>query len=236
MPNEITVHSHSVNLSSVALTVARLSLTIDPPSPSPTADHLRGALAAIRPDLDLLHQHGAEGLIYRAPRVIYRVLGGAPTVIAVEEGVEAAFGLNLVGRTVRLGNTERCVIDLTLRVSRERLGERETPQNYRFLQPWLALNQENHRRFARMNIEQRRNFLNRQIVNNCLSLAKSFDVRLTNRLKAETNLRPVLVRHKNVPMLGFLGTIRMNFDIPDGLGVGKTVSKGFGGVERQEEP
>ena len=35
-------------------------------------------------------------------------------------------------------------------------------------------------------------------------------------------------------MLGFLGEADVNFDIPNGLGLGKVVSKGFGGVEKKD--
>mgnify|MGYP000253421783 CR=1 FL=1 len=37
---------------------------------------------------------------------------------------------------------------------------------------------------------------------------------------------------KGVPMLGFLGTFSVNFEIPDYWGIGKSVSRGFGTVKR----
>ncbi len=33
-------------------------------------------------------------------------------------------------------------------------------------------------------------------------------------------------------MIGFVGTFRINFHIPDHAGLGKSVSRGFGTVER----
>ena len=41
---------------------------------------------------------------------------------------------------------------------------------------------------------------------------------------------------KGVPMLGFVGTFRVNFAIPEHAGIGKSVSRGFGTVERIVEP
>ena len=35
--------------------------------------------------------------------------------------------------------------------------------------------------------------------------------------------------------LGFLGTFSVNFDIPDYWGIGKSVSRGFGTIERVDE-
>ncbi|MBW2036735.1 MAG: hypothetical protein JRI41_04555 [Deltaproteobacteria bacterium] len=37
---------------------------------------------------------------------------------------------------------------------------------------------------------------------------------------------------KFTPMLGFLGTFSVNFEIPDYWGIGKSVSRGFGTVKR----
>jgi len=36
-------------------------------------------------------------------------------------------------------------------------------------------------------------------------------------------------------MLGFLGEFEVNFDIPDYLGIGKSVSRGFGTVKKIKE-
>ena len=37
-------------------------------------------------------------------------------------------------------------------------------------------------------------------------------------------------------MVGFVGTFRVNFHIPEHAGIGKSVSRGFGTVERVVEP
>jgi Cas6b C-terminal domain len=72
----------------------------------------------------------------------------------------------------------------------------------------------------------------RVLVGNCLSLAKSFGQHVHCRLAAETpGLRSRNCRLKGVPMIGFLGTFRINFLIPAWLGIGKSVSRGFGTVE-----
>ncbi|MDA8215778.1 MAG: CRISPR-associated endonuclease Cas6 [Nitrospiraceae bacterium] len=38
--------------------------------------------------------------------------------------------------------------------------------------------------------------------------------------------------YKGTPMLGFLGTFSVNFEIPDYWGIGKSVSRGVGTVKR----
>jgi len=214
------------------LLMARLRLNIAPRHPLPLAAHVRGALAHMFPKLDLLHQHGEHGLIYRSPRVIYAVDNDGPLIIAVEEGAEELMKVRLLSRAVRLGNTDRTIIDTTLKVSQVTLGQSPEPIQYRFRRPWLALNQENHRRYESMPATDRMEFLNRQLCNNCLALAKSFGVRIAERLSAESSLREVTAKHKGLPMLGFVGEFTINFHIPQSMGLGKSVSKGFGSLEQ----
>jgi hypothetical protein len=218
----------------LAVDVARLRLRVDPPRPIPRADHVRAAIADVEPSLDLLHQHGAEGLIYRYPRVIYRVEGSTPLVVAVAEGVEALLGLALAGRIIRMGASMRHVVDATLSAERGWIGPTSAPRRYRLMSPWLALNQENFGRYWASDRGGRQRLLEAQIANNCLSLAKSFGLRIFPRLSAIAHLREVPVRFKDLEMLGFLGLFEVNFSIPRGLGLGKSVSKGYGAVEGED--
>ena len=213
-----------------SITVARLRLSLDPIYPIPRADHLRAAIASVRPEVDLLHQHGREGWIYRYPRVLYRVEGRRPLIVAVEEGIEVLTALTLVGESLRLGSTMRIVTDATLEVNAHHLGGIDEPRGYKFSTPWFALNQENHARFTRSDPGQARRFLDLQIANNCLSLAKSFGLRVDRRVVGRADVRQIPVRMKQIVMIGFLGNFEVNFDIPAGLGLGKMVSKGFGAV------
>jgi hypothetical protein len=51
--------------------------------------------------------------------------------------------------------------------------------------------------------------------------------------KAEIHkLKEIQTSLKGTPMLGFLGTFSVNFEIPDCSGIGKSVSMGFGTVKR----
>lgn len=236
MPTEDGEQHDLLESESLSLTVARLRLRLAPEHPAPRVDHLRAAIASVRPELDLLHQHGQEGLIYRYPRVIYRVIDREPTIVTVEEGTEVLSALTLVGAEVRLGAATRRVMEATLDASRHPLGPSPTSRRYRFVSPWLALNQENHTRFGLMSTDDRRRLLDAQIANNCLSLAKSFGLRINTRLAGHAHVRPVAVRLKDVGMVGFLGDFDVNFEIPDGLGLGKSVSRGFGAVRRIDSP
>ena len=75
--------------------------------------------------------------------------------------------------------------------------------------------------------------LERILVGNCLSFAKSFRHNVTLRLQADcSKLRPVSSRLKGITMQGFTGLFRVNFLFPDRVGIGKSVSRGFGTLVR----
>ena len=75
--------------------------------------------------------------------------------------------------------------------------------------------------------------LERILVGNCLSFAKSFHHNVTLKLKADcSKLRPVSSRLKGITMQGFTGLFSVNFLLPDRVGIGKSVSRGFGTLVR----
>ena len=63
-------------------------------------------------------------------------------------------------------------------------------------------------------------------------MSKGLGYTVTDELKADVNVREVTTRLKGVPMIGFMGKFSVNFEIPDYLGIGKSVSRGFGTVKK----
>lgn len=136
--------------------------------------------------------------------------------------------------SARIHSEELPVLESTLTRHREPLGETPEPVAYCFRTPWLGLNQDNYRAYqADRDSAIRQAILRRVLVGNCLSLAKAFGHHVRACLTADVSgLRPWTTRLKGVEMLGFLGTFHVNFHIPERVGIGKSVSRGFGTVER----
>ncbi len=75
--------------------------------------------------------------------------------------------------------------------------------------------------------------MSRVLIGNCLALSKALGHRVEARLDVDVSgLRETVCRLKEVPMLAFRGGFAINFRIPGRLGIGKSVSRGFGTVER----
>lgn len=197
------------------------------------ATKLRGFFGSAFADEILLHHHCDGRLLYTYPRVQFKVLQREAHLIGIAEGGELVERLWREVDQARIGQEELPVLEASLSRRTEQLGDIDSPRTYRFVSPWLGLNQENHRRYVDSTTEaERQQILQGVLIGNCLALAKAFDHRVETRLKADiAKLREVPVRLKGVPMIGFRGTFQINFLVPARLGIGKSVSRGFGTVE-----
>ena len=197
---------------------------------------LRGFFGRTFEEEVLFHHHRPEGgLVHDYPRVQFKVLDCTAYLIALSEGCPLVARIWAGLDHARIGDEELTVLESGLARRREALGEDDRPVTYRFRTPWLALNQENHLRYRRLSDPRERNaLLERILVGNCLSIAKAFGHRVSVRLVADASrLRPSSSRLKGIEMDSFVGTFRINFQLPERIGLGKSVSRGFGTVERQ---
>lgn len=198
---------------------------------------LRGFFGGAFADEILLHHHEpGGGFRYVYPRVQFKVLNRTAHLIGIEEGGDLVTQLWAEVDRAQFGLEVLPVLEGTIRRRREPLGQCAEPVEYRFLSPWLGLNQDNFQAYQHCEgIGARQALLERVLVGNCLSLAKAFGYDVTCRLTADARgLWPVDTHLKGVPMLGFCGSFRINFLVPGLLGLGKSVSRGFGTVERKD--
>ena len=191
---------------------------------------LRGFFAAGQED-DLLHGHGSDNrVLYRYPLVQYKVIRKIPTVIAIEEGIRAVHPLLMDRQELRLGDEVYPCGRLEISLETGVLGDCERTYTYRFLSPWFGLNQENYRLYMDKPPEERKALLEGILTGNLLSLSKGLGVTVERRLRVDARLREQSARFKDGTVLGFRGEFSVNFRIPALLGLGKSVSRGFGVV------
>lgn len=67
---------------------------------------------------------------------------------------------------------------------------------------------------------------------NLLSMSKSLGYSVPDQIKCDIDLLPTKSRYKDTVITSFDGGFMANFCIPDHLGIGKSVSKGFGTVRK----
>jgi len=112
-------------------------------------------------------------------------------------------------------------------------GLTEKFYTYQFATPWFALSQKNYRGYYMTGTKVERNErLSRTLIGNLLSMSKTLDYNVPDRIKATVNYRIKKGRLKSTNIMTFTGTFITNVLIPDYFGIGRSVSRGFGTVKR----
>ncbi|MDN5309847.1 MAG: hypothetical protein PWQ20_1665 [Thermotogaceae bacterium] len=215
----------------IELKVLRLTLTSTRPIQESGAQ-LRGFFATKFNEYSLLHQHNADKFIYRYPMVQYKMIDRTPTVIGINEGAEVLKEVYDEYDKINLNGNEYEIVERGITYRKEDFGISEKLIKYDFVTPWFALNQENYRKYLSLDKMQQAELLNRNLVGNMLSMSKSLDYQVPEKIKCHTELKERSSSLKGNEIIAFKGSFVTNFQIPDYLGLGKSVSRGFGTVKR----
>jgi len=194
---------------------------------------MRGYISHTFPQYTELHHHlEGDKLLYQYPHIQYKVLSNIPMVIGIDSGVEVLKSIYDKIDEFKIGCEIQIIFEKQIIVRNEEFVVSDKTKGYTFLTPWLALNQENYNKWNTLSNHEKQERLNRILIGNILSMAKGLRYVVTEEIKAEMDVRPVLTKLKGVPMVGFLGRFCVNFAIPDYLGLGKSVSRGFGTIKK----
>lgn len=201
---------------------------------------LRGYFAGLfGGESDLFHNHTNDGRFrYRYPRIQYKVVNGQPMLLGIAEGASLLSERFLRIKTLQIDDQHYTLEEKNLDSSAFETGVRSEWFYYQFISPWLGLNQQNYRRFkkldqaaAQQDLESR--ILPGQILRFFTGVGHFEPERVKTNILA---IHTVTVQLKNQPMLGFRGRFRSNALLPDYIGLGKSVSRGFGTIVRLNPP
>ncbi|MDP2846452.1 MAG: CRISPR-associated endonuclease Cas6, partial [Candidatus Methanoperedens sp.] len=118
---------------------------------------------------------------------------------------------------------ERQIIEKT-----QEFGCSDSLTQYMFIVPWISLNEKNYDSYLKFDPKNKVKLLHHILAGNLLSISKSLGYVVLNQIKVRTKLSPIKVYSKGIPLIGFEGEFQINFMIPEYLGIGKSVSRGFG--------
>ena len=185
---------------------------------------------------ELLHNHMGNGeLRYEYPKVQYKVIDGTPTLVGISEGAELLTELFLKIRELKIDDKIFPLHQKNIEAKQTEPGAVFTPKTYRFETLWMALNQKNHERYTEANALDQGKLLEKILVGNCLSFFKSLDIFVEIQLQARGSFTEKSTKFKNNRMIAFEGMFEINADLPDYIGLGKQVSRGFGTIRSVNE-
>ena len=198
---------------------------------------LRGYLGGVFYDHPLIHHHIDGKLRYQYPLIQYKILDDIPTIVSVEDGNEVVQKLFTEINEIQLINQTYPVLEKNLKQTKYEYSGSEQFHRYELLTPWIPFNKENYEQYQSLETnKQRTDKLKSILIGNILSQAKGLDYWIEQQLEVKLALHQSdhPVKYKNVQFVGFEGYFKVNFNLPDYLGIGKAVSHGFGTLKQMK--
>jgi hypothetical protein len=202
------------------------------------ASQLRGFFGNyFREHSPLLHNHYDDGrLRYKYPLVQYKVLGGTPVLVGLQEGAKLLTSLFCSIQTLHIGEREYTVLERDISYKVAPVGWTAELNDYQFASLWLPLNQQMYPDYQQKDGPERRSMLARILTGNILSFYKGIGLFLPASKRINVAMRPRkehLTGFKNQVMTGISGGFTANVMLPDFIGLGKSVSRGYGAIVKQ---
>jgi len=205
--------------------------------PQRAAAQLRGYFGNVfREHSPLLHNHYDDGSTrYAYPLVQYKVIGGTPMLVGLHEGAKLLAELFFQMKTLDIAGQKYPVMERDISFQNTAVGLQDRLTDYRFATLWMPLNQQNYVEYQQKNHDERRSMLGRILTGNLLSFFKGIGLFLPEGMRIMATVRPQEEKRtgfKDNLMMAVGGEFTTNAQLPDWIGLGKSVSRGYGVVER----
>ena len=194
---------------------------------------LRGYFSRKFTEYTELYNHLPDGKFsYKFPQVQYRIIEKHPALIGFDKGIEVLKKIFFELDEMIIDNRRYSLFEKEIFLKETDFGVSENFLNYKFISPWMALNEENYRKFNEADKFEQQLLLKKILKGNLITLSKGLNYTIPNvdDIKTEGFFKPKKVNFKNLKMLCFTGEFMTNFFIPDFLGLGKQSARGFGVV------
>lgn len=196
------------------------------------SEKIRGYISNRYIENDLLHNHDGNKFIYRYPLVQYKVIDNIPTIIGINEAA------NIVAK-IGLFEDELIIRDVSYDINKKEINKENIEFGctddyieYEFVTPWIAINQNNRAEYQYGNEIKKEEILKKILIGNIISMSKGLGYTVGKKLVCWINIEEKRVKLKGITHVGFVGKFKVNFKIPDYLGLGKSVSRGFGTIKK----
>ncbi len=190
---------------------------------------LRGFLGSLFVDDVEFHHHSERS--YHYPLIQYKRIKTDLLILGLQEYAKVLMNKMSVVDSISTKQGNFKVYSQELDLSTWRI--RNVSCCYDFVTPWLALNEANYSEFKYCDSSKQKAFLEKIIVGNTLSCLKGLGIFVDYRIESFiVSFSSFCVSVHGNPFEAFTARFFLNVDLPDFIGLGKSVSKGFGTIRR----
>lgn len=195
----------------------------------------RGAIVEKAGRENIIFHNHLEGqtFLYKYPLIQYKRIGKKPCILCIDYGVDEihkffekdGWDISISDRWLNMKIARLNLNQFTMQVW-DRLFDYS-------IRNWIALNQENYKKYLALeSMQDKIAFLENTLKANILSFAKGIEWKIEKQIQVK--ITDILPQHpvslKGQKMIGFNLDFKANVFLPDHIGLGKSVSLGFGMV------
>ena len=197
-----------------------------------TAYQVKGVFMRHYPDLDIIPMlDGKYRDRYLYPRVQVKVLNEQIYIIGIGDGSDCVLQLIDKISTLDFGNITFEVNDKNIIDMMDLFQQADQLMRYRFVTPWVALNQTTGRKYRALDNSERVNFLNKLLGQNIVFVAKELSIDLEDKVFTKVNLSSLFPKPVDENNWGaFFGEFSTNFNLPNFIGLGNGITRGYGAI------
>ena len=223
------------NNSSINSIVLRLS-TDKPVRKTPS--QVKGLIIKTFPDEPIVpFIDGSYRNQYLYPRVQIKILNEQIHFVGIKEGVEPILSVVEKLESMNFGNITFGINKKEIGVEEDKFKSVSKQIRYKFLTPWIALNNPNLKKFKSLHDDNKIQFLLKLLNQNIIFIAKELGIKLNNKVHSELKLDSLFPKIVNDGQVGaFKGEFQTNFLLPNFLGIGIGITKGYGVMFSQYNP
>ena len=171
------------------------------------------------------------------PRIQVKILNEQIYLVGIKDGVDPVSEMTKELELLNFGNITFNILDIDVEESINQFKHVDQLLRYRFVSPWVALSKNTQNRYKFLKNKDRTAFLNRLLGQNIVFLAREMGVELNE--KVYTKLRLDSLFPKSVHENGwgsFSGEFQTNFILPNYIGVGNGITRGYGAIHGLYNP
>ena len=165
------------------------------------------------------------------PRVQVKILNEQIYIIGIQEGVAPVLSLLENFDIFDFGNITFKVQSSDIEKGEKQFILTDRLIRYRFITPWVALNQMTGEKYRNLPNEEKQSYLNRLIGQNIVFLAKELGAKPSNKVYSKVKLSSLFPKPVDENKWGsFTGEFKTNYLLPSYIGLGNGITRGYGTI------
>jgi len=165
------------------------------------------------------------------PRVQVKILNEQIYIIGIDEAAEIVLSFSKKIKSLNFGNITFQVLDIETEHYTQQFHAIDRLLRYRFLTPWIALNQTTGNNYHSLNNTERKSHLNRLLGQNIIFIAREIGISINQKTYTKLSLNSLFPKPLDDNNLGaFYGGFQTNFILPNYIGLGNGITRGYGTI------